>query len=114
MDVLLIGNECPKDMYLNKFVRDEICVVWWDLGVVLMGQEEAPSLNVIKEDHHGDVKKCCSAMFSLWRQRHPKANWDHLIVALKEVKLHSLANKLENLLSPHDEQEGMQESDKGN
>ena len=79
-----------------------------------MGQEEVPSLNAIKEDHHGNVKQCCSAMFSLWRQRQPKANWDQLIKALKEIKQNSLANKLEILLSPPDDQEGMQESDTGN
>ena len=78
-----------------------------------MGQEEVPSLDVIKEDHHRNVKQCCSAMFSLWRQRQPKANWDQLIAALKEIKLNALVNKLENLLSPPDDQEGMQESDKG-
>ena len=79
-----------------------------------MGQEEVPSLDVIKANHHGDIKQCCSRMFSLWRQRQPKANWDQLIKALKEIKLYTLVNKLEILLSLPDDQEGMQESDIGN
>jgi len=65
-----------------------------------MGQDAVPSLNVIGVDCRNDVRECCSRMFTLWRERTPKANWKQLIEALKEVKLNRLASELEGLLTP--------------
>ena len=103
----MLGNECPEDKYLNKFVRDEVCAAcvgnpdkWKDLGIVLMGQESVPRLKIIKVDNSKNVMQCCSEMFNLWYERQPKANWNQLIRALKEVKLHTLATKIETLLLP--------------
>ena len=118
----MLGNECPEDKYLNKFVRDKVCAAcldnpdkWRDLGIALMEQRSASKLDVIKINNK-DVMQCCSAMFNLWRQRHPKANWNQLIRALKEVELDALAVEIETLLLPsvkQQEQEVMQQLDKG-
>ena len=101
-----LGNERPEDKYLNKFVRDKICAAcannpekWRDVGIQLMGQENAAKLDVIKTDK-SDVTQRCSAMLSLWRQRQPKANWDQLIRALQRVDLETLADEINKLLKP--------------
>jgi len=102
-------NECPDDKFLNKYVIDKVCEKWRDLGIELMGQDVVPSLNVIRADHRNDIRECCSRMFTLWRQRTPKANWKQLIEALKEVNLNHLASELEGLLNhqiPSQELEG--------
>ena len=99
-----IADECPEDRFLNKFVREAICAagsdVWKDLGVELMGQKAVLALNKIEVDNTGNVARRCSAMFTLWRQRQPKANWRQLIKALEQINLNTLANTIEELLSP--------------
>ena len=109
LDVL--GNECPEDKYLNKFVRDKICAacannpdLWRDLGIELMGQKSADKLDAMKVDY-GNVTERCSAMFVLWRQTQPKANWNQLIRVLKDVKLVTLANEIDKMLLPCVEQQ---------
>jgi len=99
---VFLVNECPHDKFL-KYVRDKVCAAgtdkWLDLGIELMEQDDVHELNVIKANNSNNVE-CCSRMFTLWRQRTPKANWKQLIEALKEVKLTQLASELEGLLKP--------------
>ena len=124
--LFLLANECPEDKYLNKFVVEKVCgacanipEIWRQLGIALMEQESVTTLDVIKVNNSGNVTLCCSTMFNLWRQRQPKANWNQLIRALKEVKLNTLADEIEKLLSPSVEQQhiehvqNMQQLDKG-
>ena len=109
---ILLANECPEDMYLNKYVRGKVCGacanspdIWRDLGIQLMGQQSAAKLDEIKVDKGGNVRLCCSAMFDLWRQKQPKANWSQLIIALKDIELDTLADDIEKLLLPSVEQQ---------
>ena len=92
----------PDDQFFNKYVRTKVCAAnkWRDLGIVLMGQDAADDLDVIKIDHPNDTKECCTRMFNEWRQAKPQASWKQLIEALKEVKLTELASKLEDRLTP--------------
>ena len=107
-----IADECPEDKYLNKFVREKVCAacvnnpeIWRDLGIELMGQEGATKLDVIKVNNNRNVTQCCSAMLSLWCERQPKANWNQLIMALKEIKLYALADEINELLIPSVQQQ---------
>ena len=121
----LLVDDCPEERYLNKFVRDTICGdtnnpgVWRDLGIILIKQESVLALKEIEIDNRGNVKECCSKMFSLWLQRQPKANWSQLINALEEVKLYALADNIKKSLLPSIEQQHvkdmqrMQELDTG-
>ena len=109
---ILLADECPDDKYLNKYVREKVCGacasspdIWRDLGIELMGQQSVSKLDEIKANNGGNVTLCCSAMFSLWRQRQPKANWSQLIIALKEIKLETLADDIEKLLLSSVEQQ---------
>ena len=93
-------------MYLNKHVRTLVCgaccnnpEVWRDLGRELLGEEGEAELNIIVVNCHGNVIKCCSAMFSLWLERQSEASWRQLITALINVKLVALATNVEKLLT---------------
>jgi len=76
-----------------------------------MGQDAVSVLNLIRADHRNDVRTYCSRMFTLWRQRTPKANWKQLIEALKEVNLNHLASELEGLLMPSVEHSEVSQSE---
>ena len=65
----------------------------------LLGQDAVPALNVISINHPSDVEKCCLAMFTKWKERTPKANWNQLLNALKDIQLVQLASELEGLLT---------------
>ena len=101
---MITVNDCPNDQFLNKYVRTKVCAAgankWRDLGIVLMGQDAADDLDVIRIDHPNNVKECCSRMFSEWRQRNTKASYKDLIDGLKEVNLIQLASEVEKLLIP--------------
>lgn len=110
--ISVIANECPEDKYLNRYVREKVCAacasnpeIWRDLGIELMGQEGVAKLDEIKANHGRNVTTCCSEMFTVWRQRQPKANWNQLMRALKEVKLNTLADEIRKLLMPSMEQQ---------
>ena len=101
---MITVNDCPNDQFLNKYVRTKVCAAgadkWWELGIVLMGQDAAADLDVIKIDHPNNVMECCSKMFNEWRRRCPKASYKHLIDGLKEINLIQLASEVEKLLIP--------------
>ena len=96
-------TDYPDDKYLNKYVREKVCAAgttkWRDLGIALMGQNAAPSLDMIRVDYPNHVEECCSRMFNKWRQTTPTGSWEKLLQALKEVKLMDLVSELEKLLS---------------
>ena len=79
--------------------------IWRDLGIELMGQEGVAKLDEIKANHGRNVTTCCLEMFIVWRQRQPKANWNQLMRALKEVKLNTLADEIRKLLMTSMEQQ---------
>ena len=101
---MITVNDCPNDQFLNKYVRTKVCAAgankWRDLGIVLMGQDAADDLDIIRIDHPNNVKECCLRMFSEWRQRNTKASYKDLIDGLKEVSLIQLASEVEKLLIP--------------
>ena len=102
--MFLSVHDCPEDKYLNKYVREKVCAAsndkWRDLGIVLMGQDAVPCLDVLRINHPNNVEECCSKMLAKWCQKTPKASWKKLIEALKEVSLTQLASKIEELLIP--------------
>ena len=72
-----------------------------------MEQKDVHILEIIQVDNSNSVKRCCTEMFTKWRQRTPKASWKQLIAALKRLNLNQLASELEGLLmAPSQESEG--------
>ena len=94
-------NDPPAYRYLNKYVSGKVCAAgtnkWWDLGIVLIGQDAAAH---IRENYPYNTEKCCSKILIKWSQRTPEASWKQLIEALKEVRLNQLASELEESLQP--------------
>ena len=108
----VLANECPEDKYLNRHVVSQLAAacayhpdVWHALGIELLGQDGIAGLNEIKANNSHDVKKCCSAMLTLWRQRQIDASWSQLIGALKQLKLNRFATEIEKGLKSSTEQE---------
>ena len=113
-DCFAIVEDRPDIRYLNSHVKSHIygtCAlnpgIWKDLGLELMGQDSMDDLDIISADNRGNVVGCCSALFSLWLQRQPEANWKQLIDALTKIKLNLLATEIKTSLIPsnHDQQQ---------
>ena len=82
-------------------MRGSLGIKWHDLGIELLDYNDIEELDAIKAKHPSDLDKCCTKMFVLWQMRQPKeASWNQLIKALSQpsVNLHSLANKIEQML----------------
>ena len=70
---------------------------WYELGAVLLSEEEENKLQIIEAGFGSDVHKCCLKMFNYWKQSHPKANWYDLVEALQSpgVRLDAVASDIE-------------------
>ena len=51
-------------------------------------------LDIIEENHHHDVKTCCTEMFKYWLSVDIRASWNKLIEALEMIDENALAEKL--------------------
>ena len=92
-----IGSDVPKMSELHDHVMDAVASHWLDLGIELDSQVD--KLLIIKRDHLGDFKKCCSAMFKHWLDMDKTASWDKLIAALRDIELIAFAEKMKAMTS---------------
>ena len=81
-------------------MKAHITTKWYDVGVELFDVEDESVLNTIRTDHPGDSDKCTAEMLRLWLEKKSDASWNQLIKTFRErnIKLESLASKIENLL----------------
>jgi len=96
-----VVDDRPQEKYLNKYVRDQVCLTWRDLGIELLPNAGAV-LDIINANKQNDLRECCSAMFKLWLEREPEASWRKLIVALNQLKKFHLAYSIEQLFLQSD------------
>ena len=71
--VYVIDRDHPALKYLNKYVKEEACINWHDLGLELLEPEDKGKLNEIQYSSHRDVSECCKQMFQLWLEKCPDA-----------------------------------------
>ena len=85
---------------MNRHVRSSVGSKWHDLGIELLDSDDVEDLDKIEAEHKSDVDKCCTKMFQLWLRKQFTASWNQLIEALKQrdIELHSLATKIEQML----------------
>jgi len=95
-----IAHSKPSMKKLLPFVV-HMAPNWFELGVMLLKEEQEAQLKTIKSEYGNDVRKCCLAMFEYWMDTHPEATWNHLAVALKSpgVDLTSVASEIEKNFS---------------
>ena len=80
-------------------MRSLIAHRWEDVAVQLLREEYHKEINVIKADHPGDVKKCSSSLFTIWKERQPQdVTWRALIDAIRKADLSNEANQIEKML----------------
>lgn len=82
-------------------MRSLIADRWEDVGVQLLSEEHQNEINIIKANHHGDVERCCTSLFSIWSQRQPQdVTWRALIRAIRKAGLTNEADQIEKMLMP--------------
>ena len=80
-------------------MRSLIASRWEDVAVQLLSEEHQKEISIIRANHHGDVEKCCSSLFTIWSQRQPgDVTWRALIEAMKNARFTNEANQIENML----------------
>ena len=67
---------------------------WRNLGVQLLQEKYTNKLDIIQENHRGDIERCCTEMLKHWLNVDTKASWDKLIDALEKIEQNSLAEKI--------------------
>jgi len=94
-------SDKPTLQYFNRHVRLLIADKWEDVAIQLLSNEHQKEINIIKADHHGDVRKCCSTMFIIWSQcQLQDVTWWALIQAIRNAGLTNEANVIEKILMP--------------
>ena len=92
-----IATAKPSIKKLVPLVIPRVATKWYELGALLLSEEEEYKLDEIKCNCSGDVHKCCLEMFNYWKQSHAEANWYVLIEALRSpgVELNAVASDIE-------------------
>lgn len=74
---------------------------WYELGAMLLKEEQEAELKLIKSQYGNDVRKCCLTMFQYWMGIDPEATWHHLTTALRSegVGLDAVASEVEKNFS---------------
>ena len=87
------GTDKPTVKSLMKY-RGKISPHWYDLGIQLLQEKYFDKLKVIQKNSPHDVESSCSKMLECWLDVDPKANWNMLIDALKEIGQNALADQI--------------------
>ena len=74
---------------------------WYNLGVMLLNEDQESHLDNIKLDHAGDNETCCMEMLCYWLRTNTSATWEQLIAALRSpaIELSVVADDLEKMLT---------------
>ena len=83
--------------FLSKHVVHQIVPKWLEVGLELLSSEDEARLYAIRATYH-DATNCTSEMLRLWLDRNPKASWNQLLEALREVHYNTLAETLKDML----------------
>ena len=74
--------------------KGEIATHWSNLGAQLLEEKHANKLDIIQENHRGDVERCCTEMFKHWLNVDTNPSWNKLIDALEQIEQNSVAEKM--------------------
>ena len=91
----------PSKKKLANFVVPRIASNWYEVGVMLLDEEQEDQLDLIKEDLGDDDTLCCMEMFWYWLDTKRDANWQNLIDALlaPAIDLCAAAADIEKMLA---------------
>ena len=94
--LLYIASTKPSTKKLLSLVIPHVATKWYELGALLLSEEQECKLQEIKANFSSDVNKCCLEMFNYWRQSHAEANWYDLVEALQSpgVELKAVASDI--------------------
>ena len=91
--IMCIAHATPSTKKLLSLVIPHVATKWYELGAMLLDEDQEDKLKEIQSNFGGDVHKCCLQMFHFWRESHPEANWYILVEALQSpgVELNAVA-----------------------
>ena len=91
-----VAHSKPSTRRLLPFVV-HLAPNWYELGAMLLKEEQEPQLKLIQATYSSDMKKCCLALLQYWMDTHPEATWHHLVTALRSpgVDLAAVASEIE-------------------
>ena len=91
-----VAHSKPSTRRLLPFVS-QLAPNWYELGAMLLEEEQEAHLIVIQSTYGSDPKKCCLSMLQYWMNTHPKATWHQLVTALRSpgVELAAVASNIE-------------------
>ena len=97
---LLVSSRPTRKKLLDHVVND-VTTCWYELGVMLLKEDQEQQLDVIRANYSGDNKKCCMEMLWYWLNANTDASWKKLLEALRShgVDKPVVATKLEKILS---------------
>ena len=78
----------PELKQLAESVTPKFAVHWKSVGSFLGIPESR--LNILGEDHSGDVQRCCNEMFSVWLDTDHKATWEKVLEAVDSGSKYNL------------------------
>ena len=72
---------------------------WYELGLILLNEDQESHLDLIKKDYVNNNMQCCMEMFWYWLDSHPEASWRQLIDSLKSspLELNTVADSIESM-----------------
>ena len=98
------ANAKPSTKKLLPYVA-RVASNWYELGAMLLEEEQESQLKIIKSTHGNDVKACCLYMLQYWMDTHSEATWHQLVTALRSpgVELTAVAADIEKNFSGKDD-----------
>ena len=92
------AEERPTMKQLQNVIRAkdiDVTTQWRDLGLELLDSHKV--LKEIEANYRNDVNACCRVMFEKWLEVKSDASWNHLVTALKNIKMNTSANAISKL-----------------
>ena len=83
---------------LNSKIISAIGPKWYELGILLLDDDQLRQLKVI-ETNNSEVTRRCTEMLMYWLESHSRATWHDLVEALKApgVELNNVATMVEEI-----------------
>ena len=90
----VIGVPSLRDLHDVTRHETGVATKWFQLGVILLGDNNTAVLDVINTSNQSDDNRC-NDMFKKWLLMKTDASWSQLATALERVGLNAAAHKIQ-------------------
>ena len=92
--ILKVTDKPTLKEIIDYEIRDQVATEWHDLGVQLLPDNLRVQLGIVRNNHPGDTKACCTEMVEYWLEVDTTASWNKLIEALRRINKNQLAEDI--------------------